>query len=93
MADSFLTRFFQDVENFGSRLVRDGGLSLKVVGLDSIPGGDAVLVEQQAEARLVGKVEDLLRFAFDDQSTELVAANWKLQINRVKIIQDSLFHS
>lgn len=70
-----LTSSLQNLEDLSVGLVGDGGLALQVVSLDSISGGDAVLVQQQAQPRVLREVEHLLRLTLDDELAEFVATN------------------
>lgn len=70
-----LTGLVEQAKYLAIGRVGDLSLASQIVGLDTIAGGDAILAEQQTEARMLGQIVDLLRFALDKHLAQLVAIN------------------
>lgn len=46
------------------------------MSFDAIPSGDPIFVQEQAMARDLGQVENLLCFALNQEFAEFVTTNW-----------------
>lgn len=70
-----LTGLVEQAKYLAIGRIGDLRLAGQVVRLDAIAGCDAILAEQQAEARMFGQIVDLFRFALDEHLAQLVAIN------------------